>query len=258
MNKLINPRINVLGVNYCRRSTWQVNDVRSPFWRLYFNDRKGARIWVGGKQVAILPDSVYLIPNYTRFTGELKNDVNHLFIHFSENLGFRGDGKTVFRFPRPKGFVERARCLGRLKAESPVSALRLSMEAYECVLSVLKLIPPHWFQTAEINEELQASLDYIEANFEKDLIIKDIARSAGMSVNRYIERFRDYVGEPPKSYIVRLRIERACLLLTQTDLSIDSIAGQTGFANRYYFSTVFKQRIATSPVKYRKLWRGSD
>ena len=45
--------------------------------------------------------------------------------------------------------------------------------------------------------------------------------------------------------------ERASELLVSTDYSIDRIAEACGFANRYYFTRVFTQRMGLPPGRYR-------
>jgi transcriptional regulator GlxA family with amidase domain len=46
-------------------------------------------------------------------------------------------------------------------------------------------------------------------------------------------------------------VARASELLVCTDQSIDEVAQRCGFANRYYFSRVFAERVGRPPVRYR-------
>ena len=48
-----------------------------------------------------------------------------------------------------------------------------------------------------------------------------------------------------------LRLEKAVHLLEQTDLPVETIAGQCGFSYAYYFARVFCQRYGLTPAKYR-------
>ena len=52
-------------------------------------------------------------------------------------------------------------------------------------------------------------------------------------------------------YISKLRIAKACSLLTNTQMPIQEIAYLTGYSNQRYFSTAFKQAMGLSPSKYR-------
>lgn len=52
-------------------------------------------------------------------------------------------------------------------------------------------------------------------------------------------------------YSARRRIGIACSLLHRSNLSMDEVAQQTGFCDRYHFSKVFKQIRGVSPGTFR-------
>ena len=47
-------------------------------------------------------------------------------------------------------------------------------------------------------------------------------------------------------------MDRARVLLTETDLSIRQVADRVGYPDVYYFSKVFKKRFSAPPGRYRK------
>jgi AraC-like DNA-binding protein len=59
------------------------------------------------------------------------------------------------------------------------------------------------------------------------------------------------MGENLSSYLNRLRVEKACHLLTDTDLTLSEIAGSCGFEDQSWFSKIFKSYTGLSPGKYR-------
>lgn len=60
------------------------------------------------------------------------------------------------------------------------------------------------------------------------------------------------MGTPLTHYINIAKVERAKLLLTITDDSIQEIADRLHFCSRSYFSEAFRKITGTSPAKYRK------
>lgn len=60
------------------------------------------------------------------------------------------------------------------------------------------------------------------------------------------------MGVSVTDYIKAARIERAKLLLTSTDLSIQDIADRLHYCSRSYFSTVFLDTVGCTPTKYRE------
>ena len=78
------------------------------------------------------------------------------------------------------------------------------------------------------------------------------------SESRFIRCFRDATGQTPARYVQDRRLRRAAEALVATDRSIDEIAERCGFANRYYFTRVFSQRMGVSPARYRSNWPHYD
>jgi len=52
-------------------------------------------------------------------------------------------------------------------------------------------------------------------------------------------------------YFVRLKIQRASLLLDTTSFRVKEIGAKVGFADPYYFSRSFRQVMGMSPRAYR-------
>lgn len=52
-------------------------------------------------------------------------------------------------------------------------------------------------------------------------------------------------------YFIRLKIQYACQLLSQTDLKINTIADKIGYDDSFYFSRLFKKVHGKSPRQYR-------
>jgi AraC-like DNA-binding protein len=55
---------------------------------------------------------------------------------------------------------------------------------------------------------------------------------------------------------LRVQLERAETLLTQTEHTLEDIAGLAGFNDAAYFSVVFKREIGTTPGTFRARNRG--
>jgi AraC family transcriptional regulator len=64
--------------------------------------------------------------------------------------------------------------------------------------------------------------------------------------------FRKSVGVPPRVYLTRLRIERACELLEMTDLPVTQIAQEVGYSSNQVLARVFVKHRNMSPIEYRR------
>ena len=53
-------------------------------------------------------------------------------------------------------------------------------------------------------------------------------------------------------YVLELRLNKAKLLLRDTDKSIEQISVECGFSSANYFGLTFKKSIGLSPLNFRK------
>ena len=76
-----------------------------------------------------------------------------------------------------------------------------------------------------------------------------------MSATNFHRRFLSCTLSTPKQYVMRKRMEFARELLLKGVLSIDEIAEQAGFSNRYHFSKAFKNYYSFPPIAYCKFMK---
>ncbi|MBA2480285.1 MAG: helix-turn-helix domain-containing protein [Planctomycetes bacterium] len=81
--------------------------------------------------------------------------------------------------------------------------------------------------------------------------LSDMATELGMSERTLSARCRTELGASPTKLFVRHQMERAHVLLAQTDLPIAEISAHLGFENPYHFSTVYKRVHGVAPTKHR-------
>ena len=98
---------------------------------------------------------------------------------------------------------------------------------------------------------LRRVLDHIEANLHRDPPLSELSARAYMSAFHFARLFKRSTGLPPHRFVVQRRIERACALLIEGDLSIDAIARAVGFRTRSHFSMVFHRHTGSPPTVYR-------
>ena len=56
---------------------------------------------------------------------------------------------------------------------------------------------------------------------------------------------------PLKQYILRVKIEQANFLLTDTNKSVSEIARELGFSDNHNFSRTYKRLTGLTPSEYR-------
>lgn len=95
------------------------------------------------------------------------------------------------------------------------------------------------------------AIHLLREDVEKNWTLSEMARLVHMNTSYFSEMFRKITGTTFTSYLARLRIEKACKLLTSTRLNISEIAFASGFRSISQFNRVFKRYITTSPGDFR-------
>jgi len=79
-----------------------------------------------------------------------------------------------------------------------------------------------------------------------------LAREVGLSRSLLAARFRAATGDSPMRHLTRIRLQRAAKYLSSDGLSIEAIAGRTGYASSAALSKAFKREFGVSPGTYRR------
>ncbi len=111
---------------------------------------------------------------------------------------------------------------------------------------------PRWLDEADDSRtRIYQVLEKIHQSVGAHLDLNDLAASAKMSVSHFSRLFKDEFGESPKHYLIRQRMERAKMLLTESDASGQDIARQLGYDNIYFFYRQFKQHTGLTTSAFR-------
>jgi AraC family transcriptional regulator len=95
------------------------------------------------------------------------------------------------------------------------------------------------------------ALALIEHDLDLDLGLEDLAERAGVSPFHFHRLFHSVVGEPPASYVRRLRLERAAIALKYSQRPVTDIAFEAGYDTHESFTRAFKARFGAAPTGFR-------
>jgi len=115
-----------------------------------------------------------------------------------------------------------------------------------------------WYHEEQVNapdkpipEHIQRAVDYIHDNYFKQIRITDVSNFLGLDNQYLYNLFSRHMGVSPKEYLNRVRIDRACTLLLDSNASIGEIASAIGYPDGFTFSRFFRTRTGLSPTEYR-------
>ena len=99
---------------------------------------------------------------------------------------------------------------------------------------------------------IRAALEYIHANFTKDIDLDSLARETNLSYFHFSRLLREALGMPFKDYLNRLRVNEADRLLAESELSVTQAALDSGFQSISAFQRAYKKIRGGPPGPRRK------
>jgi transcriptional regulator GlxA family with amidase domain len=96
-------------------------------------------------------------------------------------------------------------------------------------------------------------IEMMEQHLEEPLTRISLAESAGLSTRQLERLFRKYLNRSPARYYLELRLNKARLLLQQTNMSIIDVALACGFVSASHFSKCYRDFFGRTPRKERGL-----
>ena len=166
----------------------------------------------------------------------------------------------------------------RADSESQMLGYKLGADAYlpkpfemEMLLSVIQnqmrnreyiksryrgnqfILSPQEATFSNADEQFMIKLnEMIDQNLSQpDLDVKFLTAQMAMSRTSLYNKVKELTGMGANDYINRRRIDKAIILLIQSDMSITEISEQVGFTYQRYFSTLFKEMKGMTPSQFR-------
>lgn len=100
--------------------------------------------------------------------------------------------------------------------------------------------------------KIQRALRYAARNPGRNVLLRDLAAETRQSLFHAHRTLRRMLGETPKQFTLRLRVDRAAAMLLASRSSILEIALECGFESHEAFCRAFRRRFGMSPSAYRK------
>ncbi|MDQ8208180.1 AraC family transcriptional regulator [Coraliomargarita sp. SDUM461003] len=234
---------------------WQSSEER--YWNLWICLEGNALIECDGVEYPVQPWTAFLFSAGSKITGRSRvgsKSMRNFSIHI--NLGAKNDE------------LLRGRLLGiELHEPNNVNslinlAIRLSsyrdsfaeQQLQTLTLSMLGLLWRESIQSVQTDAAwlIYRQLDRIHAGQDMFRSVDELAAEVNLSRIHYGRCFRQLTNESPNRYLIVKRVERACVLLEQTDWAVDAVAQSIGYNDIYFFSRQFRKVMACTPTQYRE------
>lgn len=272
--------IKLLCCRYWVLEDWECSDLSVPFWRIYHNNIAGANILFNNTTINLKQDIVVLIPPNTSFSTELKknksqnsdesisgrkfakkdslssielkNKVDHLFIHFSLGfpLDFAQTGVNIL--PCDAATLSLIDEIQNSCADDTNFSFSECLKINQLISSCLLRLQNNIWKFSTIDQRIFGTMRFIEKHFNEKIGNEELADKANMAVNSFARLFKANTGISVQQYIIKTKIEFACNLMHHSNKTIDEIAYECGFSDRHHFAKVFKKVMNINPAYYKK------
>ena len=206
---------------------------------------------------------------YTHGGEEFVSDENHLTLHpqgESYNLKCERAGEFIvidfyatrfftdkfhsIKISHPEVLIERYRALKDAHASG--SRARTLSELYAFIGAI----------SSDIEQKqspiLAPALSYIDEHLTEDTISNArLAEIAHISESYLRRLFLASLGETPRQYLIRRRLDLAKRLLSESHLSVAQVAERCGFSSVYHFCRSFKSATGQTPLGYSKRYENN-
>ena len=244
--------------------TWNTQDVCSPYWRFYVNNIDGAELVLAkGVRHRLTAQHLHLVPAWVPFSCHNTVAIDHLYIHF-EVCGIPG---AVVRevFPRPIAVrldPSMQRACSHLhdtiheSQNAPATHLcQVKSVLYSALAQVFAGLSAKNVHSCYGDRSARAiiapALTLIADRYHETLGNVALAKACQLSPDHLIRLFRSIIGQTPAQYVQEQRLAAAAQRLLFSSESIERIAEDCGFGDRFYFTRAFRRRMGLPPAAFR-------
>ena len=107
-------------------------------------------------------------------------------------------------------------------------------------------------ELAPKSDRIQSALAFARRNLRATLSVEELAEVANLSPRQFSRAFRAETGQSPAKAVENLRVEAARLLMEEGQLPIDTVARETGFADRERMRRAFLRAFGQPPQAVRR------
>lgn len=213
--------------------------------RIYYVKKGDVHYEDAYDSITLKPGMLYLLPDTLPYRADrnVAVDFRCLYLHlifFSLNIS------RLTEIPVPEGGALHAtltameRCIDEKKPE---------------LLSMLCAAFPHFIkdlpQITHTTPMMTQVIAHINAHIHEEISIKQLSHLTIYHPNYFIRIFRRETGLPPHQFILRMRMQKARILLQQ-GMSVGDTAQAVGYADAASFARAFRAHYGVTPLHYAK------
>ncbi len=218
----------------------------------------------GKKLYNLKAGNAFLIcPDYvTYYEADMEDPWHYIWVGFNgvkapkiiRQTGLSYDN-PVFSYDNDNFFIDTIRKMASYTKYSFETELSRIAYLYLFLSKLIEIAPAnptlHPYNSS-IEEYVKSAVDYIEKNYSSNMSVNQLSDYIGINRKYMCTLFKKFIGQTPIDYILKIRMERACSLLTNDNLSIAEVSNSIGYSDQFVFSKQFKKSMGETPSVFRK------
>ncbi len=204
--------------------------------------------------------SLFMAPAGAEMHWRKEASSRHLTLYFRPDLF---DGDEASATPLARQAMHNLSVPGlRPLADQLVDELRhggpYNPEAADCLARLLLIqVSRHLRRAHEGSKALGASSmkrlnDHVLAHLGERILVADLSREVGMSIDRFTWTCKLQTGKSPHQYVLALRLQQARHLLQHSPLGIAEVASACGFSSQQHLTNAMHCHGGVTPARFRK------
>ena len=145
-----------------------------------------------------------------------------------------------------------------LAGDASTTAVLLDLRATATLLQLLEQAFVRREVTSKAERHIAAAEAHIRECYADIRSVNEIATAVGLGRDHLRHLFRKLRGRSLVGYLAEVRLSRAKVMLAHSKLPLKAVASACGFADEYYFSSVFRRIEGIPPGKYRERVQAGD
>jgi len=106
-------------------------------------------------------------------------------------------------------------------------------------------------------EEVEKILLYLNTNYDRKITISELCKEFHINRTTLQENFIRTTGYPVMTYLIKLRLQLASIILKDTTVPATEVMERTGFSDITHFGKMFKKYLGCAPTEYRQQCRST-
>lgn len=247
--------IEVLMHRYVRLQEWHMIDSITKQWVLYWPTRGHGWIVHQGTRLDLTPGSLFLLPPHTSSSADCRPGFSKWYFHFTvAGVGdaLRPGVLPIRPTPRMRKLLASTCPQGIERGRSTDHTATATLDVVDLVSLAVRACLPKLQSPTFFGVDADRVLRILHERSSGGVTLHDLAEATHLTERSLSELVLRTTGFTPMRYLLELRLNNAMKLLRHTDRSIEQIARECGFGDRYYFTRMFTKHRQATPAAFRK------